>query len=108
MGESNFYLRSFGKYADEVDLESLDPREPMGLAKRLALKLDLDQTIDDIEGVTFFQEGKTIVVRDDNLSLDEKIILEEHIYLMIQDEQYVLIQSIGTFCKQNPEHPQCI
>ncbi|NEP43243.1 MAG: hypothetical protein F6K35_30075 [Okeania sp. SIO2H7] len=97
MGVSNFYRRSFGELPAEsevvsrevlmekakaVGLESVDPTgnyDPMGLAKRVALELDRDEEIDDVEGVTIFQQGKEVVIAGDNIYWRNRLILLEKI-----------------------------
>lgn len=105
MGQSNFYRRSFGE--ESAPFETISYDDPMGLAKKVADELDLDETIDDIEGVTFFQEGKTIVIRDDNISPEEKVILYKHICKVLIKENDYKVDSLSNFCDNNRYHPQC-
>lgn len=106
MGKSNFYRRSFGELPAEsevvpqevlmekakiVGLESVEPTEnydPMGLAKRVALELDRDEEIDDIEGATIFQEGKEIIITSDNIYWKDKLRLIERIRQVPGVESY--------------------
>lgn len=110
MGISNFYRRSFGELPAElkvaprevlmekakiVGLESVDPTgnyDRMGLAKRVALELDRDEAIDDIDGVIIFQEGKGVIITTNSIPPMDKLRLIEKIREVPGVESYSRIK----------------